>query len=66
MGYAQQVIESISGSTSTGILSWTGKKSGSDSGSGSLNIKNIKVNESADSDKLGGSAASNYAKKSDH
>lgn len=65
MGYAQQVIESISGSTSTGVLSWTGKKSGSDSGSGSLDIKSIKVNNCGNADTVGGYAESQLAKKSD-
>ena len=71
MGYAQQVIESISFNTSNGVLSWIGKKSGETSGSGSFNIKDVKVNNSGyadgagNSDKLGGFAANTYAKKSD-
>lgn len=71
MGYAQQVIESISFNTSNGVLSWIGKKSGETSGSGSFNIKDVKVNNSGyadgagNSDKLGGFAADTYAKKSD-
>lgn len=76
MGYAQQVIESISGNTSNGVLSWTGKKSGSDSGSGSLNIKEIKVNNAGHADSAGSATkatqdgngqniSSTYAKKSD-
>ena len=73
MGYAQQVIESISYNTSNGTLSWIGKKSGENSGSGSINIKEIKVNNSGYADSAG--RATNdanddriddtYAKKSD-
>lgn len=71
MGYAQQVIESISFNTSNGVLSWIGKKSGETSGSGSFNIKDVKVNNAGyadgagNSDKLGNFAADTYAKKSD-
>lgn len=71
MGYAQQVIESISFNTSSGVLSWIGKKSGETSGSGSFNIKDVKVNNSGyadgagNSDRLGGFDADTYAKKSD-
>lgn len=71
MGYAQQVIESISFNTSNGVLSWVGKKSGETSGSGSFNIKDVKVNNSGyadgagNSDRLGGFDANTYAKKSD-
>lgn len=53
MGYAQQVIESISFNTSNGTLSWIGKKSGETSGSGSINIKEIKVNSSGHADSAG-------------
>ena len=53
MGYAQQVIESISFNTSNGTLSWIGKKSGETSGSGSINIKEIKVNNSGHADSAG-------------
>ena len=73
MGYAQQVIESISYNTSNGVLSWIGKKSGENSGSSSVNIKEIKVNNSGYADSAG--RATNdvnndriddtYAKKSD-
>ena len=65
MGYAQQVIESISYNTSNGVLSWVGKKSGSDSGGGSINIKDIKVNNCGNADTVGGYAESQLAKKSD-
>ena len=71
MGYAQQVIESISFNTSNGVLSWIGKKSGVNSGSGSFSIKDVKVRNSGyadgagNSDSLGGFAAKTYAKKDD-
>ena len=76
MGYAQQVIESISYNTSNGVLSWIGKKSGGNSGSGSVNIKEIKVNSSGYADSAGSAAkatndgddnkiSTTYAKKDD-
>ena len=65
MGYAQQVIESISYNTSNGELSWVGKKSGGNSGSGSVNIKEIKVNTCGNADTVGGYAEGKLAKKSD-
>ena len=65
MGYAQQVIESISYNTSNGELSWVGKKSGSVSGNGSVNIKEIKVNNCGTADTVGGYTESQLAKKSD-
>ena len=76
MGYAQQVIESISFNTSNGTLSWIGKKSGETSGSGSINIKEIKVNSSGYADGAGSAnkatndeyenrISTTYAKKSD-
>lgn len=61
MGYAKTVIESISGNESSGTLSWV-SRSGDSTTNGSLNIKNIKVN---DADKVDGIHGTDLAKKSD-
>ena len=69
MGYAKTVIESISGNETDGTLNWT-SRSGDNTSTGSLNIKNIKVNSAGNADYATYDSGSNiiantYAKKSD-